>query len=468
MKRLLALALSIIMAVSLAGCSLPFGPKAGGTDDTASSAGGETMEYISPDGWSVNYDGKLFEANEIDEHSASFVYQGDSAGSSMVTISYVNGKQPEEAMSEITGNWEGEERNEGFFPGTDDKWGYWRTLKTSDEGSGYEETLIGGEYNGGALLFDIVSHKGNDEEQSMAVSDSLSGIIDSIKYEDFGPQTMYAYYPGTYSNIDSDTGAVYKVILNEGHTGKLSFQDEVDILWGGYEIITADGSARYEYTIEGDILNLNYDGNWLEFSKGDLPAAADASADTAAQDTAASDVTADTAPASEEAAQPADAASSLAATGDEITDTVAYYVNTEIGQYFEASDVEIPYINIIDIDESDPNDVCVYGDFWYFTYKINGDTLETQAGGSFPGCIHLKKMTSGYSVTGMDRVEDGSNFDPSAKKIFGDRYQAFMRMHSDGETREKERADQIAAYVKKNGIMVTKYKDYGWDAVTLQ
>ena len=54
MKRLLALALSIIMAVSLAGCSLPFGPKAGGTDDTASSAGGETMEYISPDGWSVN------------------------------------------------------------------------------------------------------------------------------------------------------------------------------------------------------------------------------------------------------------------------------------------------------------------------------------------------------------------------------------------------------------------------------
>ena len=198
-KSLLVCMLTIAMAVSLAGCS--FSIKKPAADNGAEAEGSE-MEYISSDGWRVVYNGNLFESNEIDEHSASFVYQGESAGTNMVTISYVPEKMPEEAMSEITETWEDQERTEGIFPGTDDKWGYWRELKTSDGGSGYGETLICGEYNGGSLLFDIVSHKGKDDDQNMAVSDNLSAIIDSITYENFEPQTMYAYYPGTYNSTD--------------------------------------------------------------------------------------------------------------------------------------------------------------------------------------------------------------------------------------------------------------------------
>ncbi|MCR5099551.1 MAG: hypothetical protein K6B14_11490 [Lachnospiraceae bacterium] len=449
-KRIFAVALFVAMVFSLAACGK--GKKA----DVAADGDGE---YVSADGWSVSYDQKLFTVNENDEHTTSFVYQGDSAGTNMVTISYVAGKMPEEAMSEITESWEDQERTEGFFPGTDDKWGYWRELKSSDEGSGYGETVIGGEYNGGALIFDVVSHKGKNDEQNMAVSDYLSMIIDSIKYEDFGPQTMFAYYPGTYNSIDADTGATYSVVLNEDHYGKFSFQDDVKIIWGGYEITDIDNNYKYEYTIEGDNLMLNYDGMWLTFSKGDKPAVSEAVEAPGALD-AAADATAD--------AFSDDGSEADAPYDPELMDAINYYITNELGKMYEQSDVTIPNIILIDVDDSDENDVKAYGDFWVMIYKINGDTLETQAGGSYPGCVHLKKLATGYSVTSMDVCEDGSSFDESAKRIFGDRYNAFMQMHSDDVSREKLRADQIAAYVKSKGILVTQYQDYGWDPKPLQ
>ncbi len=150
----------------------------------------------------------------------------------------------------------------------------------------------------------------------------------------------------------------------------------------------------------------------------------------------------------------------IAAAGD-------YMISTYASQY-EKADVSIPYIEIVDIDASDENDIKVWGDFWIDNYDIEGDTLMTQSGGSYPGCMHIAKLTSGDSGTSMDVVEDGSRDTDSAKEIFGDRYEAFSRLHDDGDARNQNRTDQIAAYVKNHGIHVTKYQDYGWDAVAIQ
>ena len=67
----------------------------------------------------------------------------------------------------------------------------------------------------------------------------------------------------------------------------------------------------------------------------------------------------------------------------------------------------------------------------------------------------------------MEVCEDGSDFDPSAKKIFGDKYDAFMKMYSDSEAKEVTRAQIIANYVAANNLDITEYKDYGWDPVKL-
>ena len=95
-------------------------------------------------------------------------------------------------------------------------------------------------------------------------------------------------------------------------------------------------------------------------------------------------------------------------------------------------------------------------------YNLVGDTLETVSGGSHPGLMHIKQTDKGFEVTAFDQVEDGSNNLPSAKRIFGDKYENFRAVNSDDKKREKNRAEILANYVKKHNIAATKYKDYGW------
>ncbi|MBR6316150.1 MAG: hypothetical protein IKR58_04020 [Lachnospiraceae bacterium] len=144
-----------------------------------------------------------------------------------------------------------------------------------------------------------------------------------------------------------------------------------------------------------------------------------------------------------------------------------YMIDELAGNYPEA-DVAIPCPVILEMDESNKDDILVYGDFQIYLYNQNGDNLECSAGGSYPGVIHMKSDDeAGYVVTGMDIVEDGSNYTESAKKIFGSHYDAFEKMNSDDKLREETRAQIIANYVAANQLSIKTYQDYGWDPVQL-
>ena len=82
--------------------------------------------------------------------------------------------------------------------------------------------------------------------------------------------------------------------------------------------------------------------------------------------------------------------------------------------------------------------------------------------------MHIRQTSSGndvvYQVTAFDQVEDGANLLQSAKKIFGDKFDAFQTINSDEQKREKLRSEVLASYVKKNGLSATFYQDYGWPA----
>ncbi len=154
--------------------------------------------------------------------------------------------------------------------------------------------------------------------------------------------------------------------------------------------------------------------------------------------------------------------------GPELFYTVLYqYMIDELAKGYPESQVSIPCPVIIKEDESDKSDIRVYGDFWIFNYDLNGTILENTSGGSYPGCIHVKDTGEGYEVISMDIVEDGSAFTDSAKKIFGDDYDLFMKDGEDEDLREKTRAQIIANYVAANNLDITAYQDYGWDPVTL-
>ena len=154
--------------------------------------------------------------------------------------------------------------------------------------------------------------------------------------------------------------------------------------------------------------------------------------------------------------------------GPELFYSVLYqYMIDNLVSVYSDREVNIPCPLILAIDESDKDDIKVYGDFWMFNYYLDGDIMKTSSGGSYPGCIHVKSTADGYEVTGMDMVGDGSQYMPTAKKIFGEKYDEFHKIARDEDGREKIRAQIVANYVAANGLTVTAYQDYGWDPVPL-
>ena len=143
------------------------------------------------------------------------------------------------------------------------------------------------------------------------------------------------------------------------------------------------------------------------------------------------------------------------------------YMTDELGKDYEPSQVCIPCPVIVAEDDTDKSDIRVYGDFSIYNYDLKDGILQNTSGGSYPGCMHLKMTDEGYEVTSMDVVADGSDFDESAKKIFGDHYDEFMKVNSDDKLREETRAQIIANYVAANNLDITAYQDFGWDPVTL-
>lgn len=140
------------------------------------------------------------------------------------------------------------------------------------------------------------------------------------------------------------------------------------------------------------------------------------------------------------------------------------YLAEKIGSQYAPGELCIPCPTVVASVPQDDGTLRVLGDFWVFNYNVVGDTLKTVSGGSHPGAMILKKTDKGYEVISFEQVEDGSNNLASAKRIFGDMYEAFHGINSDEETREQARSLFIAKYVKDNKLTVKFYQDYGWPA----
>jgi hypothetical protein len=155
---------------------------------------------------------------------------------------------------------------------------------------------------------------------------------------------------------------------------------------------------------------------------------------------------------------------------DPIEAAVYQYLCETIAPQYDMPEgaITIPVVQVIDVDvDDDDGDAEVLGDFWVLNYVVEGDTLKCVSGGAHPGKMDLNKVGDAYVVEEFEGVQDGSNYDSSAKDIFEEHYDEFSKVSSDEKTREKVRAENIANYVKATGLNVTKYQDEGWDPVEL-
>ena len=223
-------------------------------------------KFESDDGWYVMYDSNLIDV-ETSEDGVSFTYTGESEGLNEITVNYFMNRMPDEVLYDAIATDEGlpeHERSEDYFAGDTNVWAM-RVSVTPEEGSDKLEEFIAVEHNGGTLLIQIDSCVEEDEETGMKISDTLSAILDSFTFTDHEEQTYSAYVPGKYVREETDeidgktVTAEYYVELNKDHTGVVSMQDEVPVIWYSREgiLLNAEtGEQIYEYAIEGDTLYL--------------------------------------------------------------------------------------------------------------------------------------------------------------------------------------------------------------------
>ncbi len=153
---------------------------------------------------------------------------------------------------------------------------------------------------------------------------------------------------------------------------------------------------------------------------------------------------------------------------DAVLSAISSYMTGELASHYEPAGVSIPQLDVVDRDDSDPEDVKVWGYFSLWNFDADGDILKTASGGAYPGLFHVKDNKDGTAlVTSFDQVADGSDYTPSAKRIFGDRFEKFEKVSSDDEARERSRKETIKKYVDDNGLNIKAYQDTGWDPVTL-
>jgi hypothetical protein len=143
------------------------------------------------------------------------------------------------------------------------------------------------------------------------------------------------------------------------------------------------------------------------------------------------------------------------------------YLTEQIAGHYAPGEYSVPVYQEVAVNADDSTDIRIWGNFWVYNYQQEGDTLKCVSGGSHPGLMHICQMGECFYVSHFEQVEDGSRFQPSAKRIFGEYFEAFQIHHSDGDEHEMLKHDVLRAFVRDHGLTATMYQDYGLPAKDL-
>lgn len=162
---------------------------------------------------------------------------------------------------------------------------------------------------------------------------------------------------------------------------------------------------------------------------------------------------------------------------DPVMSGICSWMETELGKNYEIpkGGVIIPEPVIYYTDDSDPENVRVWGDFQVDIYTLEGETLVCQSGGSYPGLLHLKAAAAGnHEVTEFEACSDGAGFEEDVRRLFGeapeeagDLVAAYFE-DSGSDVRADVRKKFLQMYAKQAAQEIHSYQDFGWDPVSLE
>ena len=404
-------------------------------------------EYTSADGWKTSYDETYF-TEEASSAGISFVFSDRSIGEACVSITYAKDRMPSEVLYDASEGMDPEKvkRYEASFTGGSD-WAYVRQLNASDAVNGVGRTIFGIEHNGGTLLIDITSEEPDDEGNAIFLSDKVAEVLDFFEWTDHEPQTELAYITGEYRRTydeeyeGEESEYTESITLEPDHTGIMSFQDDVPLNWTSTEILTDEGKTRQEFTVEGDMLYLESNGEWTEYERVGEPLP------------------------------------EYSYTGDDPVEKaiIEYMLEKNRDMYLTPDGAAmIPsFVIVRQEDGANAGEIRVYGNYWLFVYSKKGKTLFCESGGEAPAVFTLKKADGGeYQVTGYEQAGDDAQYAKDITRFaHGDKEleaQLFEAADTSKDLFRNSRMRYITEYVRTNGLDIDSYQDYGWEPVMLK
>ena len=202
--------------------------------------------YESEDGWSVRYNSELVDLEEGKGY-VRFTYNGDANATNRIEFRYYPYTSTDIVLADATEDYDREdlERSEGYFAGMEDMWCFHTDLVSDGRYSTRGYTAV--EYNEGVLLVEKRGSIETDEERGELISDTMSVILDSVRFTDPEPQEEYDYVPGKYMLVQetkedagvTDAAAVPAgaagypayIALGKNHMGRLGYGDTGDSRW---------------------------------------------------------------------------------------------------------------------------------------------------------------------------------------------------------------------------------------------
>ena len=160
---------------------------------------------------------------------------------------------------------------------------------------------------------------------------------------------------------------------------------------------------------------------------------------------------------------------------DPIEGDVANMLATECGaeQFLtEPGYVTIPCPILHKTETVDDTHARVYGSFWILNYVKRGEELHCISGKECPAVITLEKTEDAWRVTAMEEAGFGEDYQADIRRFANgdkdleDRYSSGSDL--DAPENREIRIRYILDYVEANGLAISAYRDYGWDAVSLR
>lgn len=151
--------------------------------------------------------------------------------------------------------------------------------------------------------------------------------------------------------------------------------------------------------------------------------------------------------------------------------TIVEYMKKEGESYLtEEGSVWIPGFVIYKKVEKN-GETLIFGNFYNYIYQKIGNIMESNAGGEYPACFHLKKSGDSYKVVSVDTAGGGEDYAKDIKR-FTKGYHGLYEKYMDWDTNkvliEEAKNDYIKMYISRNSLDVKYYKDYGWDPVKIK